>query len=953
MRTTGRATSFAAVSALLLTVLAAGGAGASERTSRTSEVGCATASTRFGRIGGIAVPGRSRPTAMRCGPRIGRTPPSQPSSGSPPLSYHGGPVMGTSQAVTVTPVYWAPSGYSFPSAYQQLTEQFVTDVAHDSGDDTNVFSNLTQYTDGSDDPIDYHLIAGTPIDDADAFPHGGCTPDSGEVYSDGAGYTACVTDAQIQAELAAVLGADHLTSDLSHIYLLYLPKGVESCFTSANNTQSGQCSISAQGGAFCGYHSSFPSGASVTVYANLPYAIEDSPTNGYTCGSDGGLLQGDVGVGNQSPNGDLDADTVISVTSHEMSESITDPELSAWFDSGGNEVADDCAYVYGDSATYGGAAGSEYNQTINGHHYFVQEEFSNSEFAVNPASSCIQESLPQTISFTSTPPSTPVAPSTYDVTATSTSSLPVSLTIDDASASVCSITGGVVTFDTDGACTIDAAETGSDQFLPATEVQQTVDVGSFDGSGTIGVDHPSVLAGSTGDTLTFTYTAAASGPTSGEIDVTVPTGRGWTAPTAIDGAAGQVTSTCGTVGIASSTIEVTGVTLSGHATCAIAYGTTADGGAGASAPVTPGTDQFAASESQSVSGTATPLTVSPQVAATPAGDGTGTLVTATPSLVVGASATTLSFTYTAAAGGTNEGELQVAVPAGWSPPSTSLTAPGFTTSSCGGVTALGATITVQGIDLRSEGSCTLVYGSTVGAGPGATVGTALGEATFGTTERSASSGTLTALATSPALSLIQASSVTTLSRSAPSVTFGHEQVEHLMVRVRGMGSAEVAAGTVSIRDRSVLLCSPALVDGTATCALAATRLAPGPAVLSAVYAGSPTVGASSSGTVRLTVVKQTSRTVLALSARTLHVGAEDHGRFVISVHGQFAGAATGRVEVLDGGRVLCTVRLASSRGSCSLGARTLAKGSYLLAARYLGDPEHEGSVSTRVRLTVT
>ena len=48
--------------------------------------------------------------------------------------------MGTSSAVTVTPIYWAPSGFSYPSTYQGLTEQFLTNVAHDDGLSTNVFA---------------------------------------------------------------------------------------------------------------------------------------------------------------------------------------------------------------------------------------------------------------------------------------------------------------------------------------------------------------------------------------------------------------------------------------------------------------------------------------------------------------------------------------------------------------------------------------------------------------------------------------------------------------------------------------------------------------------------------------------------------------------------------------------------------------------------------------------
>ena len=68
--------------------------------------------------------------------------------------------MGTSSAVTVTPIYWAPSGLSYPSTYKSLTEQFLTNVAHDDGLSTNVFANLRQYTDAGGDHIMYNITVG-------------------------------------------------------------------------------------------------------------------------------------------------------------------------------------------------------------------------------------------------------------------------------------------------------------------------------------------------------------------------------------------------------------------------------------------------------------------------------------------------------------------------------------------------------------------------------------------------------------------------------------------------------------------------------------------------------------------------------------------------------------------------------------------------------------------------
>ncbi len=78
----------------------------------------------------------------------------------------------------------------------------------------------------------------------------------------------------------------------------------------------------------------------------------------------------------------------------------------------------------------------------------------------------------QTITFTSTPPASPVVGETYDVTATGGGSgNPVTFSIDPASASVCTISDSTVTFTGPGACLIDAAQAGSDRYSPATGSQ--------------------------------------------------------------------------------------------------------------------------------------------------------------------------------------------------------------------------------------------------------------------------------------------------------------------------------------------------------------------------------------------------------------------------------------------------------------------------------------------------
>jgi IPT/TIG domain len=104
----------------------------------------------------------------------------------------------------------------------------------------------------------------------------------------------------------------------------------------------------------------------------MPFPIYSSPIIPYTCGSEAAFPT------NESPNGNTDADVEISPLSHEISEAMTDPDTSTgWYDSSGFENGDECAYEYGAAS---GQTGALYNQTLNGHHYLTQEEFSNNDY---------------------------------------------------------------------------------------------------------------------------------------------------------------------------------------------------------------------------------------------------------------------------------------------------------------------------------------------------------------------------------------------------------------------------------------------------------------------------------------------------------------------------------------------------------------------------------------------
>jgi hypothetical protein len=332
---------------------------------------CPSGGAGHAKVGHIAGITHARSVRTGCAAHTG----GDPAGGTPPLIFHGGPMMGTAKTgpVVVTPIYWNPSGHPMTSAYKNLITRYLGDVAAASNSHTNVFSTLREYY-GSNGSIRYKVKLGSRVNDTGPLPADGCTveaDDTTNIYADGSGYDACIDDDQVIAETERVVTARHLPRDLAHMYVLFLPKHVESCFfPGPTDTANNFCTVNHHpSAAYCAYHSQAPSGA---VYGNLAYPIYDSET-GFTCSSDA------VYPTVQTPNHNADADTEVSPTSHEIMEAITDPDTSTgWYDSSGFENGDECAYVFGATR---GATGSLYNQVINGHHYLTQEEFSNRAFA--------------------------------------------------------------------------------------------------------------------------------------------------------------------------------------------------------------------------------------------------------------------------------------------------------------------------------------------------------------------------------------------------------------------------------------------------------------------------------------------------------------------------------------------------------------------------------------------
>lgn len=145
----------------------------------------------------------------------------------------------------------------------------------------------------------------------------------------------------------------------------------------------------------------------------------------------------------------------------------------------------------------------------------------------------------QAITFTSTPPANAVVGQHYTVAATGGGSgNPVTFSIDSGSGGVCGISGATVTFQSPGACQIDAAQAGNSQFAPAT-ASQTVPVSMASTSTKLTVKPHSLVAtvkavapgaGTPAGSVTFAVdgttvgTATLSGGTATLSD-TVPAGQ--------------------------------------------------------------------------------------------------------------------------------------------------------------------------------------------------------------------------------------------------------------------------------------------------------------------------------------------------------------------------------------------------------------------------------------------
>jgi len=268
---------------------------------------------------------------------------NSPSNFAGLLTYHNGPVMTKPVAYLI---FWLPAtgklqngnATTMSAAYQTIQTNAIKDYFGHS-----LALNNTQYYQVAGGIKTFissgGSVAGTTIDTSN-YPSSGCT--------DTATPGNCITDAQLRAEITKVMTAKGWSGGNNHIFMVFTSSGEGSCFDSSH------CAYTF----YCAYHSSFSSGGMNVIYSNEPY--------------------GDVThcqkLGAPSPNGNAAADAAATSASHELTEAITDPFGTGWYDNAnGEEIGDLCAYYYG----FVGYKSSTANEFWNTRFYLLQTEYDN------------------------------------------------------------------------------------------------------------------------------------------------------------------------------------------------------------------------------------------------------------------------------------------------------------------------------------------------------------------------------------------------------------------------------------------------------------------------------------------------------------------------------------------------------------------------------------------------
>jgi len=244
-------------------------------------------------------------------------PVGQAAPGANGITLHGGPVLlGTTNVYYIWYGNWSGN----------TATTILTDFANTIGG-SPYFNINTTYTNS----------AGTHV--TNAVHYAGSTTDS---YSQGTS----LTDAQVQSVVSSAITSGRLPKDTNAVYFVLTSSDV--------TASSGFCTQ------YCGWHTHGTISGS-----DIKYSFVGNPDR---CPS----ACADQTVG---PNGNAGADGMASIVAHELEETVSDPDLNAWYDSKGAENADKCAWTFGTTYTANGALA---NMKLGTRDFLIQQNWVNS-----------------------------------------------------------------------------------------------------------------------------------------------------------------------------------------------------------------------------------------------------------------------------------------------------------------------------------------------------------------------------------------------------------------------------------------------------------------------------------------------------------------------------------------------------------------------------------------------
>jgi hypothetical protein len=171
-----------------------------------------------------------------------------------------------------------------------------------------------------------------------------------------------LSDASLQTTVSNALNNGSLPRDSNGVYFVLSSSNI--------NETSGFCTQ------YCGFHTRATLGGTDIKYSFVGN-VDRCPSG----------CEAQTTGPNSPVSGQGGIDGMANVISHELEETISDPDLNAWFDSRGQENADKCNFNFGATSTCtsgsicsaaGKAAASKFNQSFGGNDYLLQQNWRNS-----------------------------------------------------------------------------------------------------------------------------------------------------------------------------------------------------------------------------------------------------------------------------------------------------------------------------------------------------------------------------------------------------------------------------------------------------------------------------------------------------------------------------------------------------------------------------------------------